>query len=75
MSHIYVILNGSVLVETNSGGEGDLGYGGGLEGKLFNSQFSLYDGEVFGEPAKPSEKFYKMRVTTLEQSLLLKIKY
>lgn len=27
---------------------------GRIEDRLFNSQYSLYDGEIFGEPAKPS---------------------
>lgn len=46
-----------------------------LEGQLTFSQHSLYDGESFGEPSQPSEKRNKCRVTALEQSLLLKVKY
>lgn len=63
-----------MLVETSSSQE-YTGPSSGLEGQFMFSQHSLYDGESFGEPSQPSEKRNKCRVTALEQSLLLKVKY
>ena len=41
----------------------------------YTSQESLYDGDIFGEPKRPSEPVITKRIKTLEQTILIKFSY